>query len=134
MERKKEKHPMAIEILAADDSESIRQMVVFSLKREGFSVVEAADGAEALEKARENPFHLVITDLDMPRMNGIQLVQELRKLAGYGKTPILLLTTESDAGLKKEARSAGASGWIIKPFRPDQLVATVQKLLPADHD
>lgn len=122
---------MTIEILAADDSESIRQMVAFSLKREGISVAEAVDGAEALEKARENPFHLVITDLDMPKMNGIELVRELRKLDGYGKTPILLLTTESDAGLKNEARSAGASGWIIKPFRPDQLVATVQKLLPA---
>ncbi|MFP4030390.1 MAG: response regulator [Desulfococcaceae bacterium] len=123
---------MTIEILAADDSESIRQMVAFSLKREGFSVTEAADGAEALEKAREKPFDLVITDLDMPKMNGIQLVRELRELGGYGKTPILLLTTESDAGLKKEARNAGASGWIVKPFRPDQLVATVQKLLPAE--
>lgn len=123
---------MTIEILAADDSESIRQMVVFSLKREGFSVVEAADGAEALEKARENPFHLVITDLDMPRMNGIQLVRELRKLSGYGKTPILLLTTESEAGIKNEARAAGASGWITKPFRPDQLVAAARKVLPAE--
>ncbi len=124
---------MSIEILIADDSESIRQMVAFSLKREGFAVTEAPDGAEALEKARAKSFHLVITDLDMPRMNGIQLVRELRKLSGYGKTPILLLTTESEADVKNEAREAGASGWITKPFRPDQLVATVRKVLPTDH-
>jgi two-component system chemotaxis response regulator CheY len=121
---------MSIEILTADDSESVRKMVAFSLERGGFTVVEAEDGASALEKAREKRFQLVFTDLDMPRMNGIQLVRELRKLPAYAKTPVLLLTTESDAGMKNEAREAGASGWITKPFHPDQLVAAVRKVLP----
>lgn len=116
-------------ILAVDDSASMRRMVRATLQSAGYGVVEAADGQEALDFARDNPVDLVITDVNMPRMDGITLVSELRCLPGYRLTPLLLLTTESSMEKKLEGRKAGATGWIVKPFNPAQLLATLARVL-----
>ncbi|MBL4681188.1 MAG: response regulator [Pseudomonadales bacterium] len=116
-------------ILAVDDSASMRQMVAFTLKGGGFDVVEASDGVEALELAKENDCDLVLTDVNMPNMDGIELTKELRGLANYKFVPILMLTTESGMDKKTEGRAAGATGWIVKPFNPDQLLSTIKKVL-----
>ena len=116
-------------ILAVDDSASMRQMVSFTLKAAGFTVTEAVDGVDALNKAKTGKFDLVLTDVNMPKMDGISLIRELRALSSYKFTPILMLTTESGAGKKSEGKSAGATGWIVKPFNPDQLLATIKKVL-----
>src|SRR5271169_2849198 len=99
-------------ILAVDDSASMRQMVAFTLKGAGYNVIEAADGQEALDKARGETVDLVLTDQNMPRMDGITLVQNLRGLASYAATPILILTTESSAEMKARGKAAGATGWL----------------------
>jgi two-component system chemotaxis response regulator CheY len=116
-------------ILTVDDSASIRQMVKFTLSSAGYAVVEAGNGAEGLTKAQTAHLDMIVTDLNMPVMNGLGLIREVRKLPAYRGVPILFLTTESDADLKKEAKAAGATGWITKPFQPDQLVAVVRKVL-----
>lgn len=116
-------------ILAVDDSASMRQMVSFTLKGAGYDVLEAADGIQALELAKQGPVDAVVSDVNMPRMDGITLVQELRQLADYKFTPILMLTTESGTDKKMEGKKAGATGWIVKPFNPDQLLATIKKVL-----
>lgn len=116
-------------ILAVDDSASMRQMVVFALKNAGHDVIEAVDGIDALNSAKTNKVNLVITDVNMPNMDGIQLIKELRGLPDYRFTPILMLTTESSAEKKQEGKSAGATGWLVKPFNPDQLIATISKVL-----
>ena len=116
-------------ILAVDDSASMRQMVTFTLKGAGYDVTEAKDGAEALNIAKGKKFNLVITDVNMPNMDGISLTRELRALADYKFTPILTLTTESSDDKKRAGKQAGATGWIVKPFNPDQLIATVKKVL-----
>lgn len=116
-------------ILAVDDSASMRQMVTFALKNAGHDVTEAVDGQDALEKAKGMKVNLVITDVNMPNMDGITLIKELRTLADYKFTPILLLTTESSSEKKLEGKTAGATGWIVKPFDPDQLLATINKVL-----
>ena len=116
-------------ILAVDDSSSMRQMVSFTLKQAGHEVQEAADGVEALELAKRNSFNLVISDVNMPNMDGISLITELRKLAPYKFVPILMLTTESSMDKKSQGKAAGATGWIVKPFNPDQLLATIKKVL-----
>lgn len=116
-------------ILAVDDSASMRQMVSYTLKGAGHDVVEAADGVEALKAAKAQGFDLVISDVNMPNMDGISLIKELRQLAPFKFTPILMLTTESGAEKKGEGKAAGATGWIVKPFNPDQLLATVGKVL-----
>ncbi|MBL4852409.1 MAG: response regulator [Gammaproteobacteria bacterium] len=116
-------------ILAVDDSASMRQMVTFTLKGAGYDVTEAKDGQEALTKAKSARFSLVITDINMPNMDGITLTKELRSLSAYKFTPILTLTTESSAEKKQAGKAAGATGWIVKPFNPDQLLATVKKVL-----
>ena len=116
-------------ILAVDDSASMRQMVTFTLKSAGFEVTDAADGALALEIAKKQSFDVVISDVNMPNMDGISLCKELRKLPNFKFTPILMLTTESSADKKQEGRGAGATGWIVKPFNPDQLLATVNKVV-----
>ncbi|MDH5229112.1 MAG: response regulator [Gammaproteobacteria bacterium] len=116
-------------ILAVDDSASMRQMVAFTLKGAGYDVVEATDGAEALEAAKNGQVDLVLTDINMPNMDGIALIKELRALPNYKFTPILTLTTESGSDKKIEGKSAGATGWIVKPFSPDQLLATIKKVL-----
>ena len=116
-------------ILAVDDSASMRQMVSFTLKGAGHEVLEACDGHEALGIANKGPVDLVISDVNMPNMDGITLIGELRKLTSYKFTPILMLTTESSGDKKSEGKAAGATGWIVKPFNPDQLIATIKKVL-----
>jgi len=118
-------------ILAVDDSPSMRQMVRATLESAGYDVVEAADGQEALEFARTKSVDLVISDVNMPRMDGIRLVSELRTLPTYRLAPLLLLTTESSQDKKLEGKRAGATGWIVKPFNPTQLIATLGRLLNA---
>jgi two-component system chemotaxis response regulator CheY len=120
---------MARLILTVDDSASMREMVRATLTSAGYQVVEAVDGQEALDYARENPCDLVISDVNMPRMDGITLVHELRSLPHYRLTPLLLLTTESSQEKKLEGKRAGATGWIVKPFNPDQLLATMARVL-----
>ena len=117
-------------IIAVDDSASMRQMVSFTLKGAGHDVIEASDGVEALKLAnQESGVDLVISDINMPNMDGIALIKELRTLAPYKFTPILMLTTESSSDKKMEGKAAGATGWIVKPFNPDQLLATIGKVL-----
>ncbi len=118
------------QVLAVDDSASVRQMVCFTLRNAGYAVSEAADGQQGLEKARGQKFDLVITDLNMPVMGGIEMIAGMRKVTGYSFTPILMLTTESQQEKKDAGRKAGATGWIVKPFQAEQLIAVVQKLIP----
>jgi len=116
-------------ILTVDDAASMRQMVAYTLKTAGYNVMEAKDGVEALELAKNNDFNLIITDVNMPNMDGITLTRELRALSSYKFVPILTLTTESSKNKKDEGKKAGATGWIIKPFNPDQLLSTVKRVL-----
>ena len=116
-------------ILAVDDSASMRQMVSFTLKGAGHDVVEASDGSEALKIAQGQSVDLVLSDVNMPNMNGIELCKNLRQLPTYKFTPILMLTTESAGDKKQEGKTAGATGWIVKPFNPDQLLTTIKKVL-----
>jgi two-component system chemotaxis response regulator CheY len=116
-------------VLTVDDSPSIRQMVKLVLSQAGFEVHEAVDGIDGLEKAKAKSVQMVVTDLNMPRMDGITMVRELRKLPTYKGVPIILLTTESDESFKKQAKDAGATGWITKPFKQEQLIAVAQKVL-----
>ncbi len=120
---------MTKRILAVDDSSSLRMMVVFSLKNAGYEVVEAVDGQDGLDKAKEKTFDLVITDHNMPIMDGLTLIKCLRKLGSYQTVPILMLTTESSVEMKEQGRSAGANGWLVKPFNPDRLVTVVKTVL-----
>jgi two-component system chemotaxis response regulator CheY len=116
-------------VLTVDDSGSVRQMVSFTLKKAGYDVVEAVDGGDGIAKASSDKFDLIITDLNMPNVDGIQLITAVRKLPGYSFVPILMLSTESQAEKKDAGRKAGATGWIVKPFNAEQLVAVVQKLV-----
>jgi two-component system chemotaxis response regulator CheY len=118
-------------ILTVDDAATMRKMVSFTLKAVGHEIVEAADGVDALTRIQSCSVDLVITDINMPNMNGIELTRRLRALPSFTKTPILLLTTESDPAKKAEGRAAGATGWIVKPFNQEQLLAIVAKVLPA---
>jgi two-component system chemotaxis response regulator CheY len=116
-------------ILAVDDSASMRQMVSFTLKSAGYSVVEAIDGQDALEKAGTRSFDLVLTDQNMPRMDGISLTRKLRESSQFKATPILILTTESSDQMKQAGRSAGATGWLVKPFDPSKLIEVIKKVI-----
>ena len=116
-------------ILTVDDTASMRQMISFTLNSVGHNVSEASDGSEALKIAQGKKFDLVIADINMPNMDGIALVKSLRDLPEYKLTPILMLTTESQAAKRQEGKSAGATGWIVKPFNPEQLIAIVKKVL-----
>ena len=116
-------------ILAVDDSPSMRQMVSIALTGAGYEVEQACDGVEALAIAQKSRFDLVITDVNMPNMDGIELVRELRALESYKHTPVLVLTTESSAERKMQGREAGATGWLVKPFNPERLLATIAKVL-----
>ncbi len=117
-------------ILTVDDSATVRQMVSFTLKTAGYEVMEANDGQDALAKLKEPlSLSMVVTDLNMPAMDGIGLIQRLRAHPTYKYVPIVVLTTESEPAKKQAARSAGATAWIVKPFRPEQLVAVIQKVL-----
>lgn len=120
---------MAKTILTVDDSASIRQMVSFTLKEAGYTVTEANDGQEGLDKARAGRFDLVFTDQNMPRMDGLTLIKELRGLPAYAAVPILMLTTESSDAMKAQGRAAGATGWLVKPFDPQKLLEVVRKVI-----
>jgi two-component system, chemotaxis family, chemotaxis protein CheY len=120
---------MAKTILAVDDSASIRQMVSFTLKSAGYEVVEAVDGMDGLDKAKSRPVNLVLTDQNMPRMDGLTLIKNLRALPQYKSTPILMLTTESSDAMKSQGRAAGATGWLVKPFDPQKLIEVVRKVI-----
>lgn len=116
-------------ILAVDDSASMRQMVSFTLKGAGYNVVEAVDGVDALTKAKAQTFDCIVTDVNMPNKDGIELIKDLRALSNYKFTPLLMLTTESGMDKKQQGKEAGATGWIVKPFNPDQLLKTIQKVM-----
>ncbi|MFL9610365.1 response regulator [Methylobacillus pratensis] len=116
-------------ILAVDDSGSLRQMVVFSLNAAGYQVIEAVDGEDALNKAQTQVVDLVLTDQNMPRMDGLTLIKSLRSLSSYQKVPILMLTTESSDEMKALGKAAGATGWLVKPFDPKRLLDVVQRVI-----
>jgi two-component system, chemotaxis family, chemotaxis protein CheY len=116
-------------ILAVDDSAAMRQMVGITLTGAGHQVEQANDGREALQIAERQKFDLVITDVNMPNMDGITLVRELRNLASYKFVPLLVLTTEATAERKQQGKAAGATGWLVKPFNPERLLATIAKVL-----
>ncbi|MGC8501268.1 MAG: response regulator [Leptospirillia bacterium] len=116
-------------ILTVDDSQSIRQMVAFTLKGAGYDVTEAVDGQDGLDKAKLRGFDLVFTDQNMPRMDGLTLIKNLRSLPQYRSVPILMLTTEAGDQMKAQGRTAGATGWLVKPFDPAKLLEVVKKVL-----
>jgi len=118
-------------ILTVDDASTMRKVVALALAGAGHEVIEAEDGIAALGVLKLRHVDLVITDVNMPRMDGIELTRQARAIPKFQKTPILLLTTESDPTIKDRGRAAGATGWIVKPFRADQLLAVVAKVLPA---
>jgi len=120
---------MAKTILAVDDSTSIRQMVSFTLKGAGYDVVEAVDGQDGLDKAKSKPINLVLTDQNMPKMDGLSLIKSLRGLPQYKTTPILMLTTEAGDDMKAKGKAAGATGWLVKPFDPQKLLDVVKKVI-----
>jgi two-component system chemotaxis response regulator CheY len=119
---------MAKRALTVDDSKTMREMVSFTLKNAGFEVIEAEDGKIALDVLGNQPVDLIITDINMPNMDGIALIKALRAKDAYKFTPILTLTTESDASKKNEGKEAGATGWIVKPFNPEKLIQVVNKV------
>lgn len=119
---------MSATILTVDDSKSIRQMVSFTLQQAGYQVIEAEDGQDALKKLTPS-VKLVLSDLNMPNLDGIGLIKAIRANPSTKFLPVVMLTTESQAGKKQEGKAAGATGWIVKPFNPDQLLAVVKKVL-----
>lgn len=122
-----------IRILTVDDSKSMRQMISFTLQNAGIEVIEKEDGLEAYEWAQQNTApDLVLADINMPRMDGITLIKNLRALDAYKYTPILVLTTEGSKEKKIQGRSTGATGWIVKPFNPEQLLSTINKIVNKD--
>lgn len=120
---------MAKSILVVDDTRSMRKMVVAVLQGAGYSVEEAGDGAEALEKAKSRVFDLVVTDHNMPRMDGVTLVRSLRGISEYDHVAIIVLSTETGAELKAQGREAGATGWMAKPFDPDKMISIVRQFI-----
>lgn len=119
---------MTLTVCTVDDSQSIRDMMSYTLKEAGFNVLEAEDGQKALQVLDNNQADLVITDLNMPNMDGLTLIKSLREKPQYSGTPILMLTTESDAEKKAAGKAAGATGWIVKPFNPDNLINVIKKV------
>jgi two-component system chemotaxis response regulator CheY len=120
---------MSKSALVVDDSASMRQMVCFTLQTHGFDTTEACDGQDALKRSQGKEFNIVITDVNMPNMDGITLIRNLREQAEFKFTPMIMLTTESQESKKQEGKSAGATGWMIKPFNPDQLMMVVNKVV-----
>lgn len=116
-------------ILVVDDSASLRSMVTFTLKQQGYDVVEAGDGQEALGKAKSGKFDLVLSDVNMPVMDGITFCTELRKLPAFKFVPVLMLTTESSDDMKQKGKAAGATGWLVKPFNPEKLLSTIKRVI-----
>jgi len=120
---------MAKNILIVDDSASVRQVVSIALRGAGYDVLEGCDGKDALSKLQGQKVHMIISDVNMPNMDGISLVKAVKQLPAYKFTPIVMLTTESQESKKREGQEAGAKAWIVKPFKPDQLLGVVQKLV-----
>ena len=120
---------MAKTILIVDDSSSLRVVVSIALKSAGYEVIEACDGKDALTKLTGQKIHMIISDVNMPNMDGITLVKAIKQLAAYKFTPIIMLTTESQDDKKNQGQEAGAKAWVLKPFKPDQLLGVVQKLV-----
>ena len=120
---------MAKTILVVDDSASLRQVVIIALKGAGYDAIEAADGKDALGKLDGQKIHLIVSDVNMPNMDGITFVKEVKKLPNYKFTPICMLTTESEQSKMQEGKDAGAKAWIVKPFQPPKLLAAVEKLV-----
>lgn len=120
---------MSASILTVDDSSSLRMAVRIALTGAGYTVTEANDGMEGLTKAGAQRFDMIITDLNMPRMDGLTMIREIRKSGKQTGVPIIFLTTESDDGIKGQAKAAGATGWLVKPFNADQLVKIARKVL-----
>lgn len=120
---------MTAKILTVDDSASIRLTTRVTLSNAGYSVTEAVDGLDGLNKLKGGEYDLVVTDLNMPNMDGLTMIRELRKLPAHTGVPIIFLTTESDGELKAQAKAAGATGWLTKPFDPESLVKIARKVL-----
>lgn len=120
---------MSKAVLTVDDSPSMRQMVTFTLKSAGYDVVEAVDGEDGLAKARAKSFSLVLTDQNMPRLDGISMIKSMRAMPQYKQVPILILTTEAGDAMKAQGRAAGATGWLVKPFDPQKLLEVVRKVI-----
>ena len=116
-------------IMSVDDSASLRQMVAFVLRGGGYEVIEATDGEDGLAKLRGQEVHLIVTDINMPKMDGLEMTRQVRAMPQYKFVPIILLTTESHAEKKQEGKAAGATAWIVKPFSADQLLAVVKKVM-----
>jgi two-component system chemotaxis response regulator CheY len=120
---------MAKSVLVVDDSASLRQVVRIALSGAGYDVIEAQDGKDALSKLDGRKIHLVVSDVNMPVMDGITFVKEMKALANYRFTPVIMLTTETQEGKKLEGQAAGAKAWVVKPFKPEQMLAAVAKLI-----
>ena len=120
---------MTANILTVDDSASIRMTTRIALTNAGYSVTEAVDGADGLNKMKSGNYDLIVTDLNMPNMDGLTMIRSLRQLPAYMGTPVIFLTTESDGELKSQAKAAGATGWLTKPFEPDNLIKIARKVL-----
>jgi two-component system chemotaxis response regulator CheY len=118
-------------IMTVDDALTMRKVISFTLKGAGFDVIEAQDGVAALGVLKGRAVDAIISDVNMPNMDGLELTRQLRQLPAFARTPIILLTTESDPEIKNRGRAAGATGWIVKPFQPDQLLAVMSRVLPA---
>jgi two-component system, chemotaxis family, chemotaxis protein CheY len=116
-------------IMTVDDALTMRKMIAFTLKTAGHEMLEAPDGLAAFQLLEQRPVDLIISDVNMPNMDGIELTRQLRQTALHRRTPILLLTTESDDSMKAKGKAAGATGWIVKPFKQEQLLAVVDKVL-----
>jgi two-component system chemotaxis response regulator CheY len=120
---------MAKTIMIIDDSATLRQVVTATLRKAGYESLEAVDGQDALDKLTGQKVHLIICDVNMPNMDGITFVREIKKRPEYKFVPILMLTTESQEAKKQEGKAAGAKAWIVKPFRPEQMLSAVEKLI-----
>ncbi len=120
---------MTKSIMTVDDSASVRQMVSFTLREAGYNVIEASDGKDAVSKINLADLNLIVTDLNMPNMDGIELIKTVRSMPKYKFLPIIMLTTESQNEKKMEGKNAGATGWIVKPFKPEQLLAVIKKVI-----
>jgi two-component system chemotaxis response regulator CheY len=120
---------MTASILTVDDSASVRMAIRMALSGAGYAVTEAGDGADGLAKLQAGRFDMVVTDLNMPRMDGLTMIRELRRLPGCAGIPVIFVTTESDDAVKAQAKAAGATGWLVKPFQPDQIVRVARKVL-----
>ena len=116
-------------LMTVDDSASLRQMVSVVLRGGGYDVVEALDGLDALSKLKGQELHLILSDVNMPRMDGLEFTRQLRTMPDYKFVPVVLLTTESSVEKKQQGKAAGATGWIVKPFNPEQLLAVVKKVM-----